>query len=442
MTDTKNGSEDASHIGENFDLLDLPIKPPDYVHLLSLRDYFGPSIEKNVDVFEGIFRHLYNKGHLLYHREILSPIDTRVQVWDHVSQKESEMLMFGSNNYLGFANDPTIKKAVAETIEKFGVGMAGPMILNGTGRVQRQLEKEIAAFKGHEDALILPTGYQANLAWVNSVMTDDAILLYDDAAHASIIDAIRLGRKKAFRFSPTSLESLEILLKKYRDGNPKRDLWVCTQGVWSMTGEIADLKTISSLCEKFKAFLVVDDAHGTGVLGSGKGTAEHYQVTSKVKLSMGTFSKSFAVTGGFLAGDAKLINFVRFFARSYFFTAAMPPMIASAVLTGLDIIRKNPSRVQKIHQNVQYFSKKLSEVGIEHKSSGSAIIPVYPPQTEKFREIALELHRLGLFVNPIEPPAVAIGQERFRVSLSATHTEAELNEAISIFQKVFNRFKK
>ncbi len=442
MSDLKEQTHDTQYVGENFDLIDLPIKPPEDIHLLSLRDYFGPQIEKNVDVFEGIFRALYDKGLLLYHREVRSPIDTRVKVWDHVTQKESDMLMFGSNNYLGFANDPTIKQAVMKTLDDYGVGMAGPMILNGTGKLQRQLEKEIANFKGYEDALILPTGYQANLAWVNALITDQAILLYDDASHASLIDAIRLGKKKAFRFSPTSLETLESLLKKYRENDPQRDIWVCTQGVWSMTGEVADLKTISNLCEKYKAYLVIDDAHGTGVLGQGKGTAEHCGVTAKVKLSMGTFSKSFAVTGGFLAGEKEIINFIRFFARPYFFTAAMPPMIASAVLSGIDIIRKTPERVQKLHHNIKLFSDKLTAVGIEHKRSQSAIVPVYPPQAEKFREIAYALHSSGLFVNPIEPPAVPVGQERFRVSLMATHTEQDIDEAVAIFKSVFSRFKK
>lgn len=441
MSDKKNDIHNSNYVGENFDLLDLPVKPPDNVHLLSLRDYFGPHIQQNVDTFEGIFRHLYNKGLLLYHREILSPIDTHVQVWDHVSQTERRMLMFGSNNYLGFANDPQIKKAVESSLHEYGVGMAGPMILNGTGKLQRQLELEIAQFKGQEDALILPTGYQANLAWVNSLITDQAILLYDNASHASLIDAIQLGRKKAFRFSPSSLDSLEALLSKYRESDAKRDIWVCTQGVWSMTGEVADLKAMSQLCEKYKAFLVVDDAHGTGVLGGGKGTAEHCKVTSSIKLSMGTFSKSFAVTGGFLAGDKKMINFIRFFARSYFFTAAMPPMIASAILAGLNIIKTNPQRVQKLHDNISYFSRKLTEAGIKHKSTESAIVPVYPPHTDKFREVAFALHTAGLFVSPIEPPAVQIGQERFRISLMATHTQQDMDEAVSILKTVFNRFE-
>lgn len=207
-----------------------------------------------------------------------------------------------------------------------------------------------------------------------------------------------------------------------------------------MTGEVAQLKAMADLCEKYRAYLVVDDAHGTGVLGGGKGTAEHCKVTSSVKLSMGTFSKSFAVTGGFLAGDTETINFIRFFARPYFFTAALPPIIAAAVLKGLQIITQQPERVQKLHQNIKYFSAQLSKAGIQHKASQSAIVPVYPPRTEKFREIAYALHTSGLFVNPIEPPAVPAGQERFRVSLMATHTEEDINEAVAIIKNVFSRF--
>jgi 8-amino-7-oxononanoate synthase len=352
-----------------------------------------------------------------------------------------DMLMFGSNNYLGFANDPQIKAKAIEAVQKFGIGMAGPMILNGTSTLHHQLEAALARFKGYEDAMILPTGYQANLAWVNALLTDQSVLLYDESSHASLIDAIRMGRKKAFRFSNSDVSTLETLLKKYRQEDSKRDIWVCTQGVYSMTGEVVDLKSISDLCEKYRAYFVVDDAHGTGVLGKGKGTAEHFGITSKLKLAMGTFSKSFAVTGGFLAGEKKLINYIRFFARPYFFTAAMPPMTAAAVLAGIEILEKHPERVEQIHKNIKYLSKKLTEANIEHTCSESAIIPVFPPVQSQFREVALALHREHLFVNPIEPPAVPVGQERFRVSVMATHTHQHIDEAVSIFQKVFDRFK-
>lgn len=439
MSDQKTAS---GHVGENFDLQDLPVQDPSRFHLLNLKDVFGKNIAQNIQTFESIFRPLYDNGHLLYHRQVCSPMDTEVEVHDHTEAKNKKMLMFGSNNYLGFANDPGVKEQVLKAIDQYGIGMAGPMILNGTGTMQKDLEQKIAEFKGKEDAMVLPTGYQANLAWVNSLITDNAVLLYDEASHASLIDAIRLGRKKAFRFLAQDMQSLEALLKKYRTDDPTRDIFVSMQGVYSMSGEVADVKTAAALCETYKAYLVIDDAHGTGVLGQGRGTAEHFGVSSKVFLTMGTFSKSFAVTGGFLAGDRKTINFIRYFARPYFFTAAISPMIASAVLAGINIIQKHPERVQKVLGNANYLRKKLDEAGIKYSRTESAVIPVFPPEGSVFREVALQLHKENLFINPIEAPAVPLGTERFRMSVMATHTPAHIDQAVAILKKVFAKYKK
>lgn len=432
---------DVAPVGENFDLTDLPVENPNEIHLMNLGDYFGSNIDSNIQTFDHFFSPLYQKGYLLYHREVCGPIAPTVIVYDHHRKTHQEMLMFGSNNYLGLANDPEVKNRVKAAIEEFGVGMAGPMILNGRGSVQRLLEERMATFKGCEAAMLLPTGYQANLAWVSSLVTDNAILLYDEASHASLIDAIRMGRKKAFRFSNHDLSHLKGLLEKYRNNDPNRDLWICVQGVYSMTGETADLDYISALCEEFRAFLVVDDAHGTGVLGRGKGTAEYFGVSKKLKLNMGTFSKSFAVTGGFLAGDKKLINYIRFFARPYFFSAAMSPMNAAAILAGLDIIENEPGRIHSLHYNCHLMRSLLAKAQIKHHVTESAIIPIYPPRKGIFRQLALDLHNEGLFVNPIEPPAVPLGEERFRVSVMATHSEQNIRDAVSILERIFRRYQ-
>jgi glycine C-acetyltransferase len=236
------------------------------------------------------------------------------------------------------------------------------------------------------------------------------------------------------------MQSLESLLKKYRSEDPDRDIFVSLQGVYSMSGEVADLKTATTLCEKYNAYLVVDDAHGTGVLGQGRGTAEHFGVNPKVFLSMGTFSKSFAVTGGFLAGDRKTINFIRFFARPYFFTAAISPMIASAVIAGIETIQAHPERVQKVLDNANYLRAKLDEAGIRYSRTESAVIPVFPPEKSVFREVALELHHENLFINPIEAPAVPLGSERFRMSVMAIHTPEHIDQAVAILKRVFAKY--
>ena len=428
----------ATHLGENFDLRDLAIESS-AVHLMSLRDAFGPHLAANAEFFERMFRPLHAAGQLLYHRRILSPIDTRVRVWDEIDGVEREMLMFGSNNYLGFANDLEIRERVIESVRAFGIGMAGPMILNGSSALHQELEERLASFKRKEAAMVLPTGYQANLAWVTTLMTDEAMLFYDEASHASLIDAVRLGRKKAFRFSGQDLATLETLLKKYRAGGVKRDIFVAMPGVYSMSGEIADLRGAADLCERYGAMLVIDDAHGTGILGEGRGTAEHLGVADKVFLCMGTFSKSFAVTGGFLAGDRKIVNFMRFFARTYFFTASLSPMIVSAVLAGLEIIQKNPARVSRSLENAERLRRGLDRAGLRYQRTSTAIVPVLCPEGAEFRDWALDVHRSNLFVNPIEPPAVPLGSERFRVSVMATHTDADIDGAVAILSEAFAR---
>lgn len=412
----------------------------DVVNLLSLRSQFSGSLEKDKGFFENTFRPLYDKGNLLYHRRILSPIDRHVKVWDDILQKPIEMIMMGSNSYLGFANDPEIKEKVKESIDKYGVGMGGPMLLNGTSELHRTLELRIAKFKGKEDSILLPSGYMTSLTWITTLVEDDAILLYDEYSHASIADGIRLGKRKAFRFEHNNTSDLEIQLKKHREKNSERDIWVTTQGVYSMNGELAPAKEIADLCEKYNAYYIIDDAHGTGVLGKGRGTAEEFEITKKLKYTMGTFSKAFSVTGGFISGDKESINLLRFFARPYFFTAAPSPMVMAAIHGGLDILERDTSRVDALHSNIKYFYNSLDKAGIKYTKTGSAIVPVFPSSVKDFRAISRSLHENGLFVNPIEPPGVPKGGERFRVSLMATLTKSDIDQATDILKNVFSRF--
>ncbi|OFZ39303.1 MAG: hypothetical protein A2504_08040 [Bdellovibrionales bacterium RIFOXYD12_FULL_39_22] len=412
----------------------------DVVNLLSLRSQFCGQLEKDKSFFEKTFRPLYDKGDLLYHRQILSPIDRHVKVWDEILKKPIEMIMMGSNSYLGFANDPEIKEKIKLAIDKYGIGMGGPMLLNGTSEIHRSLELRLAKFKNKEDSILLPSGYMTSLAWVTTLVEDNAVLLYDEYSHASVADGVRLGKRKAFRFAHNDLAELEELLKKYRDKDPGRDIWVTTQGVYSMNGELAPVKEISDLCEKYDAFYLIDDAHGTGVLGKGRGIAEEFGISKKLKYTMGTFSKAFSVTGGFISGDKEAINLLRFFARPYFFTAALSPIIMAAIHAGLDILERDTTRVDALHRNIQYFYKCLDKAGIKYTKTGSAIIPVFPSSVKDFRLISRALHENGLFVNPIEPPGVPKGGERFRVSLMATLTESDIDHAVNILKTVFSKF--
>ncbi len=412
----------------------------DAVNLLTLASQFTGHIDTDTSYFERFFRPLYNEGKLLYHREILSPVDRRVLVKDPITGKTIDMIMMGSNNYLGFANDPEVKERVHQAIDKHGLGMGGPMLLNGTSQLHRTVEERLAHFKGKEDCIILPSGYMTSLTWVTTLVSDTALLFYDEISHASVVDGIKLGRKTAFRFNHNDPDDLEKLLKKYRDKDSKRDLWVTTQGVYSMNGELAPVKEISDVCEKYDAKYVIDDAHGTGVMGGGRGMAEEVGISSRLQYSMGTFSKAFSITGGFFAADKNTVNFLRFFSRPYFFTASLSPMSMAVILACLDIMERSTDRVDKLHSNIKFFYTCLDKAGIKYTRSGSAIIPVFPPSPDSFRILSQKLHENGLFVNPIEPPGVPKGGERFRVSLMATHTEIDIQDAVDILKSTYARF--
>lgn len=421
--------------GRNDPLLDGEVDLP------SFQSLFTSDVDRNVQIFSSVFEALKSKGLLLYHRPILSPIDRQVLVWDDQTKTKKEMLMFGSNSYLGMANDPYVKEKVREALDQHGVGMGGPMLLNGTSNLHRQAEERLASFKGKEDCILIPTGYMTNLSWISTLMADDSILLYDEVSHASVADGIRLGRKKAFRFNHNDVVDLEQQLQKHRQKSEDRTLFVTIQGVYSMNGELAPVPEILNVCEKYRAKLVIDDAHGTGTMGRGRGTAEHFGVNKRIQYSMGTLSKAFSVTGGFFAGDKATINFLRFFSRPYFFSASISPLIAATILAVLDIIEREPERITRLHQNANRMRKNLTAAGINFLPTETAIIPIFPPHFDCFREMALAIHQKGLFVNSIEAPGVPRGRERFRVTLMSTHTEQDIDRAAEIFSDVFKKFK-
>ncbi len=411
------------------------------VDLPSFSSVFTSDVDHNVQIFSHVFEALKSQGLLLYHRPILSPIDRQVTVWDELTKSKKEMLMFGSNSYLGMANDPYVKEKVREALDQHGVGMGGPMLLNGTSNLHRLAEERLAAFKGKEDCILIPTGYMTNLSWITTLMADDSILLYDEVSHASVADGIRLGKKKAFRFNHNDVADLEKQLQKHREKNKERTIFVTVQGVYSMNGELAPIPEILTACEKYGAKLVIDDAHGTGTMGKGHGTAEHFGVSKRLQYSMGTLSKAFSVTGGFFAGDRATINFLRFFSRPYFFSASISPLIAATILAVLDLIEREPERIIRLHQNADRLRKNLKAAGINFLPTETAIIPIFPPHFDCFREMASAIHQRGLFVNSIEAPGVPRGRERFRVTVMSTHTEQDIDRASEIFAEVFSQFK-
>jgi glycine C-acetyltransferase len=409
--------------GENFDLHSILL----HGKQMNLKD--------KTEFFEHFIQDLSSKDQMLCMRCIGSAADREVLVYDEHMQSYRLMLMFGSNNYLGLANHPYIIKKVMEVVNEFGVGIGGPPLLNGYTKLHRELEERLAEFKNVEDAMIFSSGYGANLGLVSGLMNQDSVVLYDAYSHASFCDGIKLAGVQSYCFPHNDLKSLEARLKIIRSKS-NCDIFVGVEGVYSMDGDTAPLDELLILCRKYDAILIVDDAHGTGVMGeNGKGTAEAYNVEGSVDITMGTFSKSFAVTGGFVAASKEIINYLRFFARSYMFSASISPGIVAAVLAGLEVIKAEPERLENLKANISYANQSLNAIGIEARND-SAIIPLRVPLNMNIRKAAYEFHKRGIFMNSIEYPAVPLSQQRFRISIMATHTKNDIDRLVQTIDEV------
>jgi len=378
---------------------------------------------------------LRNEEQHLYFRAVESATDRVVKVTDK-NGKWREMLMFGSNNYLGLANHPLVMEKVKESVKKYGVGVAGPPLLNGYSRPMAELEKRISHLKGTEDTLIFSSGYNANLGLVTGVCTRNDIILADEYSHASFFDGVKLLKGKCITFKHNNDRELErLLVETFAEG----DIFVAVEGIYSMDGDIAPLDKIVALCKKYNAGLFIDDAHGTGVLGeNGEGTLEHFGLKWSDEVILGTFSKAFAVNGGFITGSAELINYLRFMARSYMFSASLPPVTISAVLAGLDVLEKENWRLEQLKTNIRYLAEKLKKFGLCAQPLGGIIalsVPVYA----NIRKMANQFNQAGIFLNAIEFPAVPFNKQRFRISVMANHTTADLNKLVATIEEIWTK---
>jgi glycine C-acetyltransferase len=400
--------------GENFDLRQMLLKG----RSLSLRD--------RTALF-GAFLHApdADQGHIC-RREIRSASDREVLVADGDAGTSRTMLMFGSNNYLGLANHPLVQERVARCIAEFGVGIGGPPLLNGYTSLHKELEARLAELKHTEDCLIFSSGYAANVGVVSGLMSRSDTVLYDAYSHASFCDGIKLSGVRSMQFPHNDVRALQDSLERLpvRSGG---DVFVAVEGVYSMDGDLSPLESVVPLCRKHNAILLVDDAHGTGVMGeNGAGTADHCGVTNEVDITVGTFSKTFAVTGGFVAASRAIVDYLRYFARSYMFSASLPPPVIAAVLAGLDVLRDEPDRIARLRKNIQYCSAALRSIGF-HVSAQSPIVPLRVPEGVNIRAAARRFHELGIFLNAIEYPAVPMSQQRFRISLTADHMRNDID---------------
>jgi len=345
-----------------------------------------------------------------------------------------ELVMLGSNNYLGLANHPEVKEASAIALAMYGTGAAGSRLLNGTLDIHLELEERLADFTGREAALTFPTGFQVNLGVLSSLLGRRDVAVLDSLDHACILDGCRLGFGRHVKYRHNDMEDLA---RKLAAAPEDRGVLVVVDGVFSMEGDVAPLEEIARLVRGRGARLMVDDAHGLGVFGeSGRGTPEHFGVEDEVDLLMGTFSKSLATVGGFIAGSRDVIDHVRHTARSAIFSAAAPPACVAAALAALDLVQREPERRKQLWENARHLKRSLDALGFDTGDSASPVIPVVVGTDEAAYRAVMRLQELGVFANPVVSPAVPPGRAMIRTSAMATHTQEHLDRAVEAMATV------
>ena len=367
-----------------------------------------------------------------YFRAISSEQDPEVVIDGH------KVLMFGSNCYSGLVNDPRIKEAAIEATRKYGTGCAGSPFLNGTLDLHKRLEARLAEYIGKEDVMVYSSGFEVNLGVVSCLTGREDYILWDEQDHASIIEGRRLSFSQSLKYKHNDMASLE---KQLRKCNPDAVKLIVSDGVFSMEGDVADVKSIVALAKKYNATVMIDEAHGIGVFGpGGRGVGHQFGVHDDVDLIMGTFSKSFASLGGFIATDKEITNYLRHHSRSYIFTASITPASTAAALAAIDIMEKEPERQQQLWDLTHYALEGFRSLGFEIGHTSTPIIPLFIRDDFKTFAITRDLLQDGIFVNPVVSPAVAPTDTLIRFSLMATHTREQVTEGIEKIAKAFRRY--
>ncbi|MBQ0119842.1 MAG: pyridoxal phosphate-dependent aminotransferase family protein [Bacteroidales bacterium] len=376
---------------------------------------------------------LKDKGIYPYYRPISSGQDPVVTM-----ASGQKALMFGSNSYLGLSDDPRLKDAAISAIKKYGTSCSGSRFLNGTLDIHLALEEKLAKFVGKEEAVTFSTGFQVNLGVVSCLGGRDGYIFLDSLDHACIIDGSRLSFSKVLKFPHNDMEVLEHKMSLVPPDAPKL---IVVDGVYSMEGDLANLPKICELCEKYNAEIMVDDAHGLGVVGrDGRGTADHFGLTDKVDLIMVTFSKSFGSIGGFVAGNHTLINFIQNSARSLMFSASMPPANVATVSRALDVLTEEPERIEHLWDVTRYAQKSFRDRGFDIGRTQSPIIPLFVRDSTKAMAIVTKAMEVGIFVTPVVAPAVPENDAMIRFALMATHTHEHVDEAVEKLSVLFKEF--
>ena len=373
---------------------------------------------------------LKKAGMYPYFRPIEENHDTEVVI------DGRKILMFGSNSYMGLTNHPKVTEAAKKAIDIYGSCCSGSRFLNGTSNLHIELEEKLADFVGKEAALMFTTGFQANLGAVATFTGRTGVIIMDELDHASIIEGSRLSFSRVLKFAHNDMNDLERVLQSIQSEKIKM---IVVDGIFSMEGDICNLPEITRLANQYEAMVMVDDAHAIGVIGDrGRGTANHFGLTSDVDMIMGTFSKSLASVGGFIATTKEAINYLKHHARPMIFSASVPPSAVAAAMAALEIIKAEPERQEALWDNTNYMASALQDMGFDINTSKTPIIPVYIRDNELTFRFNQRLYEEGIFVNPVVSPAVKSDASLIRLSIMATHTRSQLDEALEKIEKVAN----
>ncbi len=371
-----------------------------------------------------------------FFREISSAPDNEVVI------NGEKVIMIGSNNYLGLTNHPRVIERIHKAVDKYGSGCTGSRFLNGTLDIHVELEEKLADYMGTESSLIFSTGFMTNLGTISTLIGKNELVFTDRGDHASIVDGCRLSFGQIVKYRHNDMDDLERVMSRFDKDVHKM---VVSDGVFSMEGDIVKLPRLTEIAGKYNAGVLVDDAHSIGVLGDhGRGTAEHYHLENKVDLVMGTFSKSFASIGGYIAGSREIVEYVKHFSRPLIFSASMPPAAVATVLATLEIVQEEPERRIRLWEISNRMHKEFLSMGFDLGTSETPIIPIYVRDNTMENMKTFKFWRMltdeGLFTNPVIPPAVAPNQSLIRTSFTATHTDDQLDKVLDIFYRAGKKF--
>ncbi|WP_114391401.1 aminotransferase class I/II-fold pyridoxal phosphate-dependent enzyme [Notoacmeibacter marinus] len=383
-----------------------------------------------VEAFDAFYKTQRDAGFYWYGMPLESPCQNRAVIHDEVSGQRTEFLMFASNNYLGLANDPRVIEAIRDAASRYGATNTGCRLIGGSNVLHKELERKLADLKGTEDSIVFPSGYSANVGTISALMGSRDIVFTDALNHMSIQDGCKLSGASRRIYQHTT-GALERALERSADADGGR--LIVTDGVFSMHGDIVDLPRVVELARKYDAKVLVDDAHSTGVLGkTGSGTSEHFGMKGQIDLELGTFSKTLAGVGGFVAARADVVEYLRFYANSYVFAATIPAHVAAGLIASIDIMKSEPQRIETLWRNIDHLKSELLKAGFDLGETQSAILPIVIGDDRKTLEMGRAVRARGMFCQTVVFPGVAVGDARLRISVTSEHTLEDLDLAAQI----------